>query len=620
MLLLEDKLKNLPEKPGVYIMKDENKDIIYVGKAINLKNRVKQYFQSLKHQPTKVVSMVEKIDDLEYIITDTELEALILECNLIKKHRPRYNILMKDDKGYPYIKVTIDEDYPRVMVTREVKKDGAKYYGPYTDGNAVYRTLELIKRMFQLRNCNKNLNNIKKNERPCLNYHINKCMAPCQGNISKEKYKEEVKSVCFILEGKQDELIGELEEKMNKASENLNFERAAEIRDNINSLKRISEKQKIVSSSRDDQDVIAFAKLNDDACVQIFFVRNGKLIGREHFFVTQAAYSDSSEILEGFLKQYYNHKVFVPKEILLPNTIDEIDVIEQWLQKKKNAKVKIIIPKRGEKLKLVEMVEKNAQDTLNLYIEKLKNDEQKTIGACKELVEYMSLTEIPQRIEAYDISHLQGMENVGSMIVFEGGRSKNKDYRRFKIKTVEGADDYQSMKEIVERRFLHGIKEREQLKEAGKSYELGKFAILPELIMIDGGLGQVNAVKTVLDSLNISTPICGMVKDNKHRTRGIIYEGKEIIIPINTNVFRMITNIQDEAHRFAISYHRSLRAKNTVKSELEDIPGIGPTRRKSLLKHFGNIKKIKEASIAELEEVDSISKKNAEFIYNFFRI
>ncbi len=619
MLILEDKLKNLPELPGVYIMKDENDEIIYVGKAINLKNRVKQYFHSTIKHP-KVAAMVERIVDLEYIITDSELEALMLECNLIKKHKPRYNILMKDGKTYPYIKVTLNEDYPRVMMTREVKKDGAKYFGPYTDGYAVNRTLELIKRMFPLRDCSKNLSKIKKNERPCLNFHINKCMAPCQGNVDKSTYNEAVKSVCMLLEGKQDELIERLEDSMNKAAEELDFERAAEIRDNINSLRKISEKQKVISSSLEDQDVIALSKLHDDACLQIFFVRKGKLVGREHFFITETAYEGNEEILCGFIKQFYGDDAYVPKEIIIQYQLSDMDIIETWLKEKKGSKVRLTVPQKGEKLKLIEMVEKNAQDTLMLYIEKLKNDEEKTMGACRELAEHLGLSKAPYRIEAYDISHLQGVENVGSMIVFEAGKAKNRDYRRFRIKYVEGADDYQSMKEIVMRRFIHGIKERERLEAEGKDYEAGKFSSFPDLILIDGGIGQVNAAQAVLDELDIKLPISGMVKDDRHRTRGLIYEKSEKAIAINTNAFRLITAIQDEAHRFAINYHRSLRAKTTVKSVLDDVPGIGDTRRRALLKHFGSLKKIKEASVEELSLVEGMNKKTAEILYNFFRL
>ncbi len=618
MLSLEDKLKNLPEKPGVYIMKDEYDEIIYVGKAINLKNRVRQYFHASNKHP-KVAQMVYRIRDLEYIITDTELEALILECNLIKKHRPRYNVLMKDDKSYPYIKVTVNEEYPRLQTTREIKKDGARYFGPYTDGGAVNRTLEVLKRMFPIRNCNKNLEKSKKIERPCLNYHIGKCMAPCQGNVDRNEYMEAVKSVCMVLDGKQEEIVADLEKKMHNAAENLDFERAADIRDNINSLRKIGEKQKIITASMEDKDIIAFARENEDACVQIFFIRGGKLIGREHFFLTDSAYEDADEILGGFLKQFYNDEVFIPKEIVLQDEVDEMNIIERWLADKKGSKVKLTVPQRGEKQKLIEMVEKNAKDTLSIYIEKQKSDIDKTLGACRELAEYIGLEKPPMRIEAYDISHLQGVENVGSMIVFEAGKAKNRDYRRFKIKYVEGADDYQSMKEIITRRFVHGLKEREQLDEAGKEYEAGKFSAFPDLIMIDGGIGQVNSALSVLKELDIKLPVCGMVKDDKHRTRGLIYNGIEKSIPINTNAFRMITHIQDEAHRFAISYHRSLRSKSTVKSALDEIPGIGDTRRQELLKHFGSLKKIKEASQEELSSVSGINKKIAETIYNFFR-
>lgn len=620
ILSLEDKLKNLPENPGVYIMRDETNEIIYVGKAINLKNRVKQYFQSSRGHSPKVVAMVERIRDLEYIITDTELEALILECNLIKKHRPKYNILLKDDKQYPYIKVTINETYPRIMITREIKKDGAKYFGPYTDKSAVNRTIEIINKLFPIRSCNKNIERIAGKDRPCLNFHINRCVAPCQGNIGKEQYREIVKGIIMVLDGKQEELIEELDKKMQCAADNLDFEIAAELRDNIAAVRKIAERQKIISTSLIDQDAIAMARQDGEACMQVFFIRGGKLIGREHFLLDGGDLDNHSEVISSFIKQFYNGDTFVPKEIILQQDIDDIEVLESWLSEKRGSKVKLTIPQKGEKQKLIEMVSKNAEDAIKLIMEKYKQDEEKTLGACRELADYIGLSIPPKRIEAFDISHLQGVENVGSMIVFENGRSKNKDYRRFKIKYVDGANDYESMREVVERRFVHGMKEREQLKVAGEDIAAGKFSEFPELILIDGGLGQINAVLPILRELDINIPVCGMVKDDKHRTRGLIYNEHEIAIPINSHAFRLITNIQDEAHRFAITYHRSLRAKTTVKSQLDEIPGIGPTRRQALLRTFGSIKNIKTASIEELSSVQGMNKKAAEMLYNYFNL
>ena len=618
MLTLEEKLKNLPDKPGVYIMKDRYNEIIYVGKAINLKNRVRQYFQASRNQHPKVAAMVERIENFEYIITDSELEALILECNLIKKHRPKYNVLLKDDKSYPYIKVTVNEEFPRLMVVREIKKDGARYFGPYTDIGAVNRTIEIMQSIFKIRNCNKNISKIKGRERPCLNYHIEKCMAPCRGNISSGEYKDIIKSICMVLDGKQEELIKSLESKMHTASENLDFEKAAEIRDSIESVKKMGEKQKAITSALADQDVIAFAKESGEACVQIFFIRGGKLVGREHFFLDNAEYEEAGEIVGGFIKQFYNGEVFVPREIVLQDEVDEINIIERWLSDKRGGRVKLVVPRRGEKHKLIELVSKNAEDTLKLIIEKHKHDEEKTKGACREIAQYLGIDKVFFRIEAYDISNLQGVENVGSMIVFENGKPKNRDYRRFKIKGFEGANDYDSMREILMRRFSHGTKECEELSAAGKDINTGRFSIFPELIMIDGGLGQVNVALDVIKSFELEIPVCGMVKDDKHRTRGLIYNNAEIGLPINSNAFRLITSIQDEAHRFAISYHRSLREKTVVKSQLDDIPGIGPARRKALLKAFGSLKNIKSATVEELNNVDGMNIKAAEEVYNFY--
>ena len=618
MISLEDKLKNLPEKPGVYIMRDKYNEIIYIGKAISLKNRVRQYFQNSKNQHPKVAAMVERITDLEYIITDSELEALILECNLIKKHRPKYNVMLKDDKQYPYIKITIKEDYPRLLIVREIKKDGAKYFGPYTDVTAVNRTIDLLKGLFPIRYCSKNISRAIGKERPCLNYHIKKCIGPCQGNVSKEQYRELIDSVIMMLEGKQEEVLKQLEDKMHQAADNLDFEKAAEIRDNMNSLIKIAEKQKVISSALIDQDIIAFALNESESCIQVFFVRGGKLIGREHFLIEDTKLSDSKEILSSFIKQYYGSDALIPREIILQEEIDEINIIERWLSDKKGGRVKLVVPRRGEKQKLIEMVSRNAEDTLRLLIEKQKNDTEKTMGACRELKDILELNAVPVRIEAFDISNIQGVLNVGSMIVFEQGKPNNRNYRRFRIKSVEGANDYESMREIIERRFVHGLKEREELEAEEKDFELGRFSVFPDLILLDGGVGQVNAVLPVLRELNINIPVCGMVKDDKHRTRGLIYNGREIELPKGSKVFRLISAIQEEAHRFAISYHKSLRSKTTVKSALDDIPGIGPARRKALLKSFGSLKNIKKASLEELEKVQGMNRKAAEVVYNFF--
>ncbi len=619
MISLEHKLKNLPESPGVYIMRDKYSNIIYIGKAINLKNRVRQYFQSLRNQHPKVAAMVERIADFEYIITDSEIEALILECNLIKKHRPKYNVMLKDDKQYPYIKITVKEDYPRLLTVREVKKDGSRYFGPYTDVTAVNMTIELVKELFPIRSCSKNIGRIMGKERPCLNFHIKKCVAPCRGNISKEQYRELMDSIIMILEGKQEEVLKQLENKMHKAAEALDFEKAAEIRDKINSLKRVAEKQKIISSERMEQDIIALATNEASSCIQVFFIRGGKLLGREHFLIEDINLSDSKEVLSSFIKQFYVSDKIVPKEIVLQEEIDEINIIERWLSDKRGGRVKITVPQRGEKHKIIEMVSRNAEDTLRLLVEKQKNDIERTMGACTGLRDTLGLHEIPIRIEAFDISHLQGVLNVGSMIVFEKGKPNSRNYRRFRIRSVEGANDYESMREIITRRFARGIKERDDLLESGKDPETGKFSVFPDLIMLDGGLGQINAVLPALEELGVNIPVCGIVKDNKHRTRGLIYNGAEIEMPVSSSTFRLITGIQDEAHRFAINYHKSLRSKAAVESVLDEIPGVGPARKKLLLKHFGSLNNIKKATIEEICQVEGINKKTAEAIYNFLK-
>lgn len=619
MLNLEEKLKNLPDKPGVYIMKNEQKQIIYVGKAINLKNRVRQYFQSSKNQLPKVYAMVENIKDFEYIITKNELEALILECNLIKKHRPRYNVMLKDDKHYPYIKITLEESFPRVIKVREIKKDKAKYFGPYTDGKAVNQTIELIQRIFPIRSCSKNIEKIAGKERPCLNAHIKRCIAPCTGKVSKEEYDNIIQSVCLFLEGKQQKLIIDLEEKMGKHAQNLEFEKAAEVRDQLEAVRKISEKQIIISSKLEDQDVIAYDIKSGLVCVQIFFIRLGKLIGRESFFLSDVGKSEGTEIVGSFIKQFYNKAIFIPKNILVPIDLDEKEILEQWLSEKKGNKVNIVIPQRGDKHKLLQMVKNNAEESLRLEIDKLSKDQEKTSESFRGIAQSINLPEDIYRIEAFDISNIQGVDNVGSMIVFEEGKPAKKHYRRFRIKGFEGQDDYGSMKEIVERRFARGLLERKEIESKGEDFKTGKFSVFPDLIMIDGGLGQVNVVKSVLEQLGLVIPICGMVKDSKHRTRGLISNGEEIYMPMNSPAFKLIVKIQDEAHRFAITYHRSLRDKKIVKSVLDEIEGVGPARKKALLKHFNSIEHIKTASVDELIAVDGINKNVAENIYNYFK-
>ena len=617
MINLEEKLKNLPDKPGVYIMKNEDNHIIYVGKAINLKNRVRQYFQASRNQPPKVYAMVENIRDFEYIITASELEALILECNLIKKHRPRYNVMLKDDKQYPYIKVTLNESYPRVLKVREIKKDGAKYFGPYTDGRAVNQTIELVSKIFPIRSCSKNIERVAGKERPCLNFHIKRCIAPCTGKVSKEEYNRIVKSVCLFLEGKQQDLLEDLQGKMAGYAESLDFEKAAELRDQIDSLKKISEKQIIISSRLEDQDIIAYAEQVETVCIQAFFVRKGKLIGRETFFLSDFGNSDGSEIISSFLKQFYSKVLYIPKTVLVPDEFEEKAVIEEWLGEKRGSKVSIIAPQRGDRRKLVQMARSNAEENLRLEME--KSEKAKKISeACKELAGYLNIGEDIYRIEAFDISNIQGVDNVASMIVFEGGKPAKKNYRRFKIKGFEGQDDYGSMREILWRRFTHGIKERNKLDEENEDYSHGKFSEFPDLIMIDGGLGHVNAASEVLKELNISIPLCGMVKDDRHKTRGLIYHENEIAIPARSEAFKLIAVMQDEAHRFAIEYHRSLRQKKIAKSALDEIAGIGPGRKRALFKHFKGIEDIKKASIEELAAVKGMNRKAAENIYNFF--
>ncbi|MCQ4922705.1 excinuclease ABC subunit UvrC [Tissierella carlieri] len=617
MFNIEEELKKLPDKPGVYIMKDKNDEIIYVGKAISLKKRVRQYFQSGKNNPPKVNAMVKNISEFEYIIVDNEIEALILEANLIKKHKPKYNILLRDDKQYPYIKVTVNEKYPRVMKTRHISKDGAKYFGPYPSVYAVNDAIEIIRNLYPLRTCNRNLDKDIGKTRPCLNFYIGRCLGPCQGNVDEKKYMDMVNEVLLFLNGKEDKLVDIIENKMKEAAKALDFEGAAKYRDQINSLNLLHEKQKIVSTTNVvDQDVIGMARGIEEVCIQIFFIRDGKIVGREHFILEDTFEEDRKEILSSFIKQFYIGAAYVPKEIIIEEDIVDIEIISKWLSEKKGAKVNILIPKRGDKVDLMEMVRKNALDMLNQYGDRFLKKARENQKALEELQNIIGISSELNRIEAFDISNISGVESVGSMVVFEKGEPKKSDYRRFRIRTITGSDDYGSMEEILLRRFTRGIEERKLMTE--NKIEVKGFSIFPDLIMMDGGKGQVNVAIRVLKDLNINIPVCGLVKDDFHKTRGIIYNNKEIRLEEDSLGFRLIYKIQEEAHRFAISYHRSLRTKKMFKSELDDIKGIGEKRKVELLKHFESIDKIKKASLEELVEVKGMNRAVAEELYNHF--
>lgn len=605
MFDIEEELKKLPAKPGVYLMHDAKDAIIYVGKAISLKNRVRQYFQSSRNKGPKIEKMVTKIARFEYIVTDSELEALILECNLIKEHRPKYNTMLTDDKSYPFVKVTIGEDYPRVLFARQMKKDKSRYFGPYTSSGAVKDSIDLVNKLFGLRTCNRSLPKDIGKERPCLYYQIHQCSGPCQGYISKEDYREQVKHAIDFLNGNFKETIKDLEEKMQTASEELRFEDAMEYRDMIVNVKRIGERQKITDSDGEDKDVIALAMDNDDAVVQIFFVRDGKLIGREHYFLRAAAGDSRSQVLQSFIKQYYMGTPFVPRELMIQEEIEETEILEEWLSKKRGKRVYIRVPKKGTKEKLVELAAENARMVLSQDKERLKREEGRTIGAVREIAHLLELENL-NRIEAFDISNISGFESVGSMIVYEKGRPKRSDYRKFKIKWVKGANDYASMEEVLTRRFQRAFDQSEG------------FTCLPNLIMMDGGRGQVNIAVQVLEKMDLNIPVCGMVKDDHHRTRGLFYQNVEIPIDRNSEGFKLITRIQDEAHRFAIEYHRLLRSKGQVHSILDDIPGVGPTRRKALMKAYQSIEDIKNATVEELKEIPSMNEKSAKQVYDFF--
>ncbi len=617
MFNFEEELKKLPKNPGVYIMRDESDTIIYVGKAINLHNRVRSYFRKNIGRGPQIDKMVTLIARFEYIVTDSELEALVLENNLIKEHSPKYNTMLKDDKTYPYIKVTVGEDYPRVLFSRQMKKDKSRYFGPFTSAGAVKDTIELINKLYQLRTCNRNLPKDIGNDRPCLNYHIKQCLAPCQGYVTKEQYGEQVARALEFLNGKYDVILKDLEKKMLEASENMEFEEAARYRDLFNSVKQVSQKQKITDSDMEDKDVIALAKDESDAIVQVFFVRGGKLIGREHFHMTHVSGTPSAQILLDFVKQFYAGTPFIPKELMLQEEIEDVEILEKWLSGKRGSKVYIRVPKKGTKEKLVELAAQNARLVLSQDREKIKREEGRTIGAAKEIAALLGMERI-NRMEAFDISNISGFANVGSMVVYEQGKPKRSDYRKFKIKTVSGPDDYACMKEVLTRRFVHGMEEQRELDEKELEREFGSFTKFPDLLLMDGGRGQVNIALEVLDELHIHIPVCGMVKDDNHRTRGLYYNNVEIPIDRHSEGFKLITRIQDEAHRFAIEYHRSLRSKTQVKSVLDDIPGVGPARRKALMKAFKSIDDIKNASVEELMEKTGVPQNTAEKIYTFF--
>ena len=608
---IQEELKKLPGCPGVYIMHDENDHIIYVGKAVSLKNRVRQYFQSSRNKGVKIEQMVTHIRRFEYIVTDSELEALVLECNLIKEHHPKYNTMLMDDKTYPFIKVTTNEAFPRVVLSRKMLKDKARYFGPYTSSQAVRDTIDLIHKLYHLRSCNRSLPRDIGKERPCLNYHIKQCEAPCQGYISQEEYGRAVNEVLRFLNGNYDTVLGELEEKMNAASEALEFERAIEYRELISSVKKVAQKQKITDSSGEDRDVLAVASQEEDAVVQVFFIRGGRLIGRDHFYLRITKGESASETLNSFILQYYAGTPFIPAELMLQDEVEDREILETWLSSKRGQKVTLRVPKKGTKEKLVELAQENAKMVLTKDKERLKREEGRTIGAVKEIAALLGLDEIV-RMEAYDISNTNGFESVGSMVVYERGRPKRNDYRKFRIKGIKGADDYGSMREVLTRRFTHGLRERQE------NAELGKFTAFPDLIMMDGGRGQVNVALQVLDELHLEIPVCGMVKDDHHRTRGLYYHNEEIPIDRSSEAFRLITRIQDEAHRFAIEYHRQLRGKGQVHSILDDIEGIGPARRKALMREYLSLDEIKKASVEELAKIPSMNEKAAESVYNFF--
>ncbi len=616
MFDIKEELKKLPMKPGVYIMKNANDEIIYVGKAVKLKNRVSQYFQNSKNHSPKVASMVSNISEFEYIVTDTEMEALILECNLIKEHSPKYNIALKDDKTYPYIKVTLNEDFPRIFVTRRHIKDGSKYYGPITDATAVKETVEAIHKMWPIRKCKKVFPRDLGKERPCLNYHIGQCQAPCDGLITKEEYMKNIEEATDFLEGKHHDIVAKMKKKMQEASDKMEFEVAAAYRDKLKNIESIIEKQKMSNTGLQDSDVIAVARAFDEALIQVFFIRGGKMTGREHFLLKNSEGTTRGQVITEFVKQFYSGTAFVPKELILEEDLEsgEKELLEAWLATLRGSKVIVTVPQKGEKHKLVELAGKNAIITLEQFGEKIKREQERTKGAVEEIKKALGLSGVIERIESYDISHTQGFNAVGSMVVFENGKPKRSDYRKFKIKTVIGANDFASMQEVLTRRINHSIKEKIENPDAE-----GKFSRLPDLIMMDGGRPQISAALEVLANFGLDIPVCGMFKDDSHRTKGLLFNNKEIYMPLTSEGFKLVTRIQDEVHRFAIEYHRKLREKEKIDSVLNHIPGIGDARRKALLLHFGDVAHIKEADVSDLLEVKGMNIKAAESVYGFFR-
>lgn len=618
MFDFKEQLKILPDKPGVYLMKNVLGEVIYVGKAKVLKNRVRQYFQNSKNHSEKVKAMVKNISEFEYIVTDSEVEALILECNLIKKYSPKYNILLKDDKFYPFIKITINEDFPRVFITRNYARDGNKYFGPYPNAGDVHETINLIRKVFKLRTCKKLIVEGGKPTRACLNYHIKKCQAPCEGFISKADYRKMINEIMDVLSGKDRTLLNVLKEEMQEASANLEFEKAASLRDKIIAIENIAEKQKVFKSQENDEDFINIYKDEKDCCVQVFFLRDGKIIGREHFMIENSSDEDNSTIISQFIISFYRGTPKVPKNVYIPES-DEINALEEFLSIKRGSKAFVKIPRKGEKKEMLELVKNNAKVTLEQFKNKILRDKEININSLEQIRDMLELADTPFRIEAYDISNIQGVDSVGSMIVFEEGKAKNSDYRRFRIKTVKNSNDYDSMREILERRFTHGLKEIQEIQDKKLKFSNGKFSNFPDLIMMDGGKGQVNIALEVLKRLDIDIPVCGLVKDDHHATRGIIYNNNELIINRNSNLMQLIRRIQDEVHRFAITYHRSLRDKRTLHSILDDIPNIGQKRRIALLMKFGSIDNIKKATLEELLEIESIDNKAASSIFAYFK-
>ena len=619
MFNFEEELKKLPRKPGVYIMRDDKDVILYVGKAINLHNRVRSYFRENIGRGPAIDQMVSLIARFEYIVTDSDLEALVLENNLIKENSPKYNTLLKDDKTYPYIKVTVGEDYPRILFSRTMKKDKSRYFGPYTSAAAVKDTIELLNKLYQLRTCNRVLPRDTGLERPCLNYHIKQCLAPCQGYVSKEEYRQQVAGALEFLNGNYSPILKDLEEKMKKAAEAMEFEDAARYRDLLSSVRQVSQKQKITEGVGEDKDILALYQDETEAVVQVFFVRDGRLIGREHYYMTHVPENNKPAILQDFVKQFYAGTPFIPRELMLQYEIEDAELIEKWLSERKGSRVYLKVPKIGSKEKLVELAAQNAKLVLSQDREKLKREEGRTIGAVKEISDLLQLPLTgTARMEAYDISNINGFENVGSMVVYEKGKPKRSDYRKFKIKSVSGPDDYACMREVLTRRFRHGMEESKELEEQEMDQEYGSFTKFPDLILMDGGRGQVNIALSVLEELGINIPVCGMVKDDNHRTRGLYYHNIELPIDTHSEGFKLITRIQDEAHRFAIEYHRSLRSKTQVKSVLDDIPGVGPARRKALMRHFKSLEEIRQASVEELMEIPEMNERTAEEIVTFF--